>query len=99
MAPGGATMTIAANNKSMTPFSTSHPQRPDSTRLCSSANIIEKMASIIQKAISTKFSEITPPTGQPIKMIPTVTPRTAENSDHQKPGARLSQTVVIRPGR
>jgi hypothetical protein len=44
-------------------------------------------------------NDIAPLIGQPINKPPTTTASTAESNDHQKPGARFNQNVVIRPTR
>ena len=48
---------------------------------------------------SASVNDIAPLIGQPINKAPTTTASTAESSDHQKPGARFNQNVVIRPTR
>ena len=59
--------------------------------------MIEAAPSTIKNAISSNVSENAPVKGDASSMPPTTMARTAEISDHQKPGACRIQNVVIRP--
>ena len=78
---------IAAKIRSMMPLASIQPHRPDSSRLCPSANMIEATPSITKNTMRIKVSERTPRKGHNSSTIPTAIPRIAETSDQQKPGA------------
>jgi hypothetical protein len=79
------------------PLASIQPHRPDSSRLCSSANIIEATPSITKNTMRTNVRERTPLNGRNRSMIPAAIPRIAETSDHQKPGTLPIPKVVIQP--
>jgi hypothetical protein len=95
--PGRPVRMIVAKIRSMMPLASIQPHRPDSSRLCSSANMIEAMPSITKNAMRIKVSERTPLNGHNSSTIPTAIPRIAETSDHPKPGAWRIRKVVIKP--
>ena len=82
---------------SMMPLNMIHPHCPVISRLWSSANMIETTPSMTKKAISTKVSESMALTGAQISSTPTTMPRSADSSDHQKPGAVRIHSVPTRP--
>src|SRR5215831_4415318 len=59
--------------------------------------MIEAAPSIRKNAIRTKVSEKAPIRGDASSITPTTIPSTADNRDHQKPGACRIQNVVTRP--
>ena len=81
--------------RSMMPLASIQPHHPDSSRLCSSANIIEATPSITKYTMRTKVSERTPLNGHNSSTVPAAIPRIAETSDHLKPGAWRIRKVVI----
>ena len=95
--PGRPARMIAAKIRSMMPLASIQPHRPDSSRLCSSANMIEATPSITKNTMRTKVSERTPLNGHNSSKMPAAIPRIAETSDHQKPGAWRIQKVVVKP--
>src|ERR1700730_10121384 len=96
--PGRPAKMIVAKIRSMMPLASIQPHRPDSSRLCSSANIIEATPSITKNTMRTKVSERTPLNGHNSSTIPAATPRIAETSDHQKPGAPGSDSDSVNLG-
>src|SRR3984893_12739447 len=96
--PGRPAKMIVAKIRSMMPLASIQPHRRDSSRLCSSANIIEATPSITKNTMRTKVSERTPLNGHNSSTIPAATPRIAETSDHQKPGAPGSDSDSVNLG-
>ena len=95
--PGSPAKMTAARIRSTMPLASMKPQRPDNSRLCSSAYMIEATPSIVKNTMSTKVSDSTPLSGQASSTMPAPIPSTAERRAHQKPGAWRIQKVVIRP--
>jgi Phage integrase, N-terminal SAM-like domain len=73
--PGRPAKMIVAKIRSMMPLASIQPHRPDSSRLCLSANMIEATPSITKNTMSTKVSERTPRNGHNSSTIPTAIPR------------------------
>ncbi len=81
----------------MMPLTSIQPQRPLSSRLCSSAYMMVAKPSTAKKTMATRVSDTAPLTGQPISAMPARMPITAESSDHQNPGSWRARNVVTRP--
>ena len=72
---------------SITPLASIQPQEPESRLRCWTANMIDAAPSMKRNAIRTMVNEIAPVTGDARSRAPVTIPKTAEISDHEKPGA------------
>src|SRR3569833_2859359 len=95
--PGRPAMMIAARTRSTPPLMSMKAQRPDNSRLCSNAYMIEAAPSTMKNAVSTSVSDSAPPRGHTRSISPTAMPSSAETSAQAKPGAPRAMKVVTRP--
>src|SRR6267154_458277 len=86
--PGSPENMKPAKIRSTMPLNSIIPQRPDSSRRWSSANMIETIPSNARNTVNISVRDSAPFRGHSRRTTPAAVPIKAEKRDHQNPGAR-----------